>query len=162
LLALVATGTLLNTLMQMNYFTMVAHGWTRPWLVSNLIAVAILLPALALIVPRYGGAGAALVWIVLNLGYIVFLVPLLHRRILRGEMWRWYGRDVALPLLAAVAAVAVAVVLRGQFALSRWQLVPALGLTWGMATLLATLATPLVRNRLRGFAERFLPGVGAP
>ena len=161
LLALVAAGTLLNTLMQMAYFTMVAHGWTRLSLVSNIVAAAILLPALALIVPRYGGAGAALVWIILNLGYIVLQVPLLHRRILRGEMWQWYGRDVALPLLAAVAAVAVAVVLRGQFALSRWQLVPALGLTWGMATLLATLVTPLVRSRLRGFAERFLPGVGA-
>ena len=26
----------------------------------------------------------------------------MHRRLLRKEMWRWYGRDVALPLLAVL------------------------------------------------------------
>lgn len=154
LLALLAVGTMLNGLMQLPYFTMIAHGWTRLSLVSNIVAVAALVPLLLIVVPVYGGRGAAVVWIILNLGYLLVQVPLLHRRILRGEMWRWYGQDVALPLLAAAAAMAVAVVLRGQLTLSRWQLVPVLGLAWGMTALPAALVAPQVRSRLRAFAGR--------
>ena len=148
LLALVAAGTLLNTLMQMAYYTMVAHGWTRLSLVSNIIAAAILLPALALIVPRYGGAGAALVWITLNLGYILFQIPLVHRRILKGEMARWYLADLALPLLCGGAGLAAMLLLRPHLAPSRLERIPLLALAWVMIALPTAFAATDARARL--------------
>ena len=101
LLALLAVGTLLNGMMQLPYFTMIAHGWTRLSLLSNVVAVAVLVPLLLVVVPAYGGRGAALVWIVLNSGYLLVQAPLMHRRILPGELARWYGADLGLPMLAA-------------------------------------------------------------
>jgi O-antigen/teichoic acid export membrane protein len=158
LLALVTAGTLLNTLMQLPYFTMVAHGWTRLSLVSNIVAAMVLLPALLLVVPRYGAPGAALVWIVLNLGYIVFQVPLLHRRILRGEMARWYFADLALPLLCAGAGLGVMLLLRGQLAPTRWQLLPLLALAWAAVALPALLSAGAVRGRLAPLWARLRGG----
>jgi O-antigen/teichoic acid export membrane protein len=156
LLALLAIGTMLSGLMQLPYFTMIAHGWTRLSLVSNMVAVAVMVPLLLIVVPVHGGRGAAMVWIMLNLGYLLVQVPLLHRRILRGEMWRWYGQDVALPLLAAAIVTVIAVALRGQLTLSRWQLLPVLGLAWGMAALAAAMVAPAVRHRLYGLVGRML------
>jgi O-antigen/teichoic acid export membrane protein len=154
LLALLALGTMLNGLMQLPYFTMIAHGWTRLSLVSNVVAVAVLVPLLLLVVPVYGGRGAALVWIALNLGYVLLQAPLLHRRVLRGEMWRWYGHDLVLPMAAAGLAMSLAVVLRGQLTLSRWELVPVLGLAWGVSALPAVLVAGQVRGRVLAILRR--------
>ena len=50
---------------------------------------------------RYGGVGAAIVWVILNSLYILVVLYLMHRRLLQGELWRWCYRDVARPLFAA-------------------------------------------------------------
>jgi O-antigen/teichoic acid export membrane protein len=105
ILSALAFGTLLNCLMYMPYQAQLAHGWTSLTLKINLAAVALLVPALFWVVPHYGALGAAWVWIVLNSGYLLVNVGLMHRRILAQEKWRWYGRDVALPGLAATAAL---------------------------------------------------------
>jgi hypothetical protein len=47
-------------------------------------------PALLLIVPKYGAVGAGMVWIILNLGYFVIQVQVMHTRVLRGETRNWY------------------------------------------------------------------------
>jgi len=50
-------------------------------------------------VQMYQGIGAAWVWIILNFGYFIFEIPIMHRRLLKGEMGKWYSRDVFLPIL---------------------------------------------------------------
>jgi uncharacterized membrane protein YeaQ/YmgE (transglycosylase-associated protein family) len=50
-------------------------------------------------VQTYQGIGAAWAWIILNLAYLIFEVPIMHRRLLKGEMGKWYSRDVFLPIL---------------------------------------------------------------
>lgn len=50
-------------------------------------------------VQMYQGLGAAWVWIILNLGYLIIEVPIMHRRLLKGEMGKWYGRDIILPIV---------------------------------------------------------------
>lgn len=105
ILSALALGTLLNCLMYVPYQLQLAHGWTGLTLKINLAAVALLVPALFWVVPRYGALGAAWVWIVLNAGYLLVNIGLMHRRILAREKWRWYGHDVALPTLAATLAL---------------------------------------------------------
>jgi O-antigen/teichoic acid export membrane protein len=101
LLGFLALGTCFNSLMMIPYQMMLAHGWTSLSVKVNIIAVSVLVPAILWVVPRYGAIGAARLWVALNAGYIMFTIPLMHRKILRGEKWTWYGRDVVVPLAAA-------------------------------------------------------------
>ena len=108
ILAALAIGNFLNGLVYVPYQLQLAHGWTSLTLKINVFAVALLVPMILWIVPRYGALGAAWVWIGLNAGYIVLNVGLMHRRLLAAEKWRWYGRDVLLPSLGAATAMLLA------------------------------------------------------
>lgn len=104
LVRLLSLGTAMNLLASVPYGMQLAHRWTRLGVVANSVAAAVLLPALYFSVRRYGAVGAAAVWVALNAGYILFYVQAMHRRILPGEQWGWYFRDV-LPPVAAVSIV---------------------------------------------------------
>lgn len=108
LLQVLTLGYLLNMLMWMPYLAQLAHGWTSLTIRVNAIALAVIAPALFVIVPRYGALGAAWVWTGLNATYVLVAVQFMYRRILTGERWRWYGRDIFLPIgSAALAALLV-------------------------------------------------------
>jgi O-antigen/teichoic acid export membrane protein len=98
LVSLLATGTALNAFMTLPYALQLAHGWTALSLYKNVVSVAVLVPLLYWLIARYGAVGAALAWIALNAGYLLFEIPLMHRRLLRGSMRRWYVMDVGLPV----------------------------------------------------------------
>ena len=98
LLPWVAIGTLLNTLMTPSYFLQIANGWTSLIVTMNFIALAVILPALVIAVPRYGPIAAAVCLIGINLPYYVIMVPYMHRRLLPDDLWAWCGRDTLLPI----------------------------------------------------------------
>jgi O-antigen/teichoic acid export membrane protein len=104
LVALFAIGTAMHGLMNVPYALQLAAGWTRLALYANLVAIAVLLPALVVLTSRYGAIGAGIVWVALNAGYATIGVAIMHRRLLRGQLARWYGADVGLPLIASLAA----------------------------------------------------------
>jgi O-antigen/teichoic acid export membrane protein len=147
ILSALALGTLLNCLMYVPYQAQVAHGWTSLTLKINLIAVLVLVPALFWVVPRHGALGAAWVWIVLNSGYLVVAIGLMHRRILPAEKWRWYGEDIVVPSVAALAGLLLLLGLAPEEGQRR--------LAWciylGVALLVAFSATAL---SLRSIRER--------
>jgi O-antigen/teichoic acid export membrane protein len=108
LLALLAGGTLLNGLMHMPYMLQLAYGWTGFAVRINVVAVALLVPAIFWAVPHYGAMGAAWAWVLLNAGYVGIGVFFMHRRLLPAEKWRWYRQDVAIPLLLIAVYVLLA------------------------------------------------------
>jgi O-antigen/teichoic acid export membrane protein len=69
----------------------------------NLGAVLAITPVVVALSWLGGGPGAALAWILLNLGILLVGMARMHRRVLPGELSRWY-RDL-LPPMAAVATV---------------------------------------------------------
>jgi len=153
LMAVLVLGSLFNALMWIPYQLQLAHGWTSLTIRVNLVAVCILVPAIVLVVPAYGAIGAAWAWVTLNMGYMIFDISLMHRRLLPSDQWRWYFQDVAAPL-AAAAATAL---------LCRWAMPGTLGKIVEFAVLLTTsicvlgvtaLAAPLVRHQI----IRHLPG----
>ena len=107
LLSLLVLGNLLNGLMWVPYQTQLAFGWTSLAIRINIIAVAIIVPAIIWITPRYGGVGAAWVWVSLNLGYVLIGIHLMHHRLLQSEKLRWYMQDVIAPLGAATFSAAM-------------------------------------------------------
>ena len=103
LVQIIVAGTLCNALMYIPYFMLLAHGNTKFTLIQNIIASVILVPLLFLLIHYYGAVGAAWVWFIVNLGYIIFSIPLLHKLILKGETQKWYIQDTLMPFIIPVA-----------------------------------------------------------
>jgi O-antigen/teichoic acid export membrane protein len=99
LVSILICGTALNGLMYIPYALQLAFGWTKLSVFKNIIAVGLLVPLIIYMTKQYGATGAACIWVILNLGYVFFEIPIMHRRLLRKEKWRWYLQDVCLPLV---------------------------------------------------------------
>jgi O-antigen/teichoic acid export membrane protein len=154
-LALLAVGYGINATMTLAWALQVAYGQTRFGLVQSIVSVLFAVPAIAWAAMRFGAAGAASVWLLLNLGYLAITMPLIHRRILPGELASWYLRDVAPVASASVAAALLAArwlspLPRGAAGLAQLALVSALTLAAG------ALASGFVRSQLRALAPRLV------
>jgi O-antigen/teichoic acid export membrane protein len=143
-------GTALNGIMHLPYALQLSHGWTRLALVQNIVSVAILVPATWWAARHYGAVGAACIWVALNLGYVAVGIPVMHRRLLVGEMKAWYVRDILPPVAASVAVAG----------LGRLLIPFPTGTAAGVATLAAVgactlaaalLAAPIVREQVLDF-----------
>lgn len=102
LLTIVAIGTGLNGLMHLPYYAQLAFGITKIGFWQNVIAIIILIPLMIYGTLHYGAIGGAVAWMILNLGYVVFTIPFMHRLILKGEQGKWYLEDVGLPVLISI------------------------------------------------------------
>ena len=147
--SLLIAGTTINGLASVPGYLQSAAGWPELMVYTNIAAAIVLVPAILVMTPRYGAPGAAFVWLVLNAGYLVFNVPMMHTRLLRGELWRWYRDDLARPVVGALLAVA----------LGRWlmpedasKLVAASWIfgVWALALVASALLAPRIRPALLG------------
>jgi len=96
-------GNFLSGQMNGPYTLSLAYGKTRLFLFSNALLALLLVPAMVLLVPRFGAAGAALSWLSFAAAAFVIVAPLAHRATLPSETWRWPLQDVIIPTLAAFA-----------------------------------------------------------
>jgi O-antigen/teichoic acid export membrane protein len=107
LVSILTLGTGFFTIMILPYTLQIANGWTSLSLYKNIVAVVVLVPLIFFLTKRYGSIGAASAWLMLNLGYILFEIPLLHRKLLKNEKWRWYIYDFIIPLIVSVIFVGI-------------------------------------------------------
>ncbi len=105
ILSVLIIGTALNGMMTLPFALQLAHGWTRLAIGMNIVAIIVLLPALILAVASYGASGAAVIWLLLNVGYIIFGLTLMHRKIFRGELRYWLIFDFGLPFLTSMGVI---------------------------------------------------------
>ena len=151
LLAVMSLGMLLNGLTSIPYLLQLAYGWTSLMIKVNVVAVILLVPAILLFVPIYGAISAAWLYVALNASYVMFIIPIMHRRLLPTDKWRWYRQDVVPPL-----AVATAFTL-----LCRWVMPHNLGKLGEFIALLTTsmcvlIAASTVAPMVRGQIARYL------
>jgi len=105
--ALLASGSLLNALAIAPYALQLAARWTRlnAFLSLGLLAIAV---PLWLWLPGVAGlAGAAAVWVIINLMGFTVHATATFSRLLRTERKRWFWEDVTLPVSATVIAAGV-------------------------------------------------------
>jgi O-antigen/teichoic acid export membrane protein len=107
ILSALVIGTLLNGIMTIPYMLQLAYGWTSFAVKLNIMAVLVLIPAIFIAVPKFGGLGAAWMWLLLNTGYITFGIHFMHRRLLPSEKWRWYINDLLVPTLGAIGVLLI-------------------------------------------------------
>jgi hypothetical protein len=125
-----------------------AHGWTSLSFYKNIIAIIILIPLLFLLIHYLGAVGGATVCVLGNAGYVIFEIPIMHRRILRGDMWHWYIVDNGLPMLCCVI---VGVIIKMYFAhnVTTIMRLTALTIAFGSMLLTCVFALPFSRDYIR-------------
>jgi O-antigen/teichoic acid export membrane protein len=107
ILRLLISGMLLHGLFQIPYLLQIAYGWWRLISNTNLLLLLSIIPLNILMVKSYGGYGAAAIWVLLNVCYMI-TVPIMHRRFLRGQQRRWLFEDICLPLSGVLIVSGVA------------------------------------------------------
>jgi O-antigen/teichoic acid export membrane protein len=153
ILSVLVIGNAANGLLNMPYGLQLAYGWTRLTLISSTISVILLIPLIIFMTSKYGAMGAAVVWLILNIGYALITIPIMHRRLLPGEKWRWYVEDISYPLLAALGIIGVSRwFIQGQ--MSQPVTVVVLLSVYVTALAAAALVSPLVRTQIIGIANR--------
>ena len=116
------------------------------------------MPLLVWLVKLLGAEGAAITWIALNAGYVLIQVPVMHRRLLRSEMWRWYAEDIGLPILVCgLVAALMAWVMPSS---DGWKQIGWLAGAGVILFLAALASAPAPRQWLKGFwYERIVPSM---
>ena len=94
LLPILAVGMALNSATLLTNGLQWAHSWTSLSAIANAAIFLALLVALVFVVPSYGAVGAASAWTLANAIYLVISILVMHRRILVGELRRWFLHDV--------------------------------------------------------------------
>ena len=105
ILSLLIIGTAFNAMMNIPYALQLAHGWTKLSIYSNVIAIIVIIPMLLYMISRYGAIGAAIAWLAVNTGYILFNLPIVHVKLLKGEFIKWLINDFGMPAIVSLGIV---------------------------------------------------------
>lgn len=95
-------GTAFSSIMNLPYTAQIASGWTKLTIVSYAIAVLIIIPAILFFSATYGAVAAAWIWLFVNVGFVVLVVPFMHACILKNEIKNWYLYDLIYPASGAL------------------------------------------------------------
>jgi O-antigen/teichoic acid export membrane protein len=148
LASILSAGTAFNCLVTIPFALQMAHGWTSLAFWTNLVPTFVTIPLLLVLTKRYGGIGAASVWLLINASYLATQVQLMHRRLLKKELLAWYFRDLLLPLASCTSVAIVVSGIRSSYA-SRLQ---SGSFALAAATLLyevALLTNPLMSKQIK-------------
>ncbi len=148
LVSLLVIGNTLHGLMHLPYALQLAHGWTRLSFSTNLFAVLFLAPAIYFATTAWGAVGAASMWIVLNVGYLLIVIQLMHLRLLKHEKWTWYRNDVGklMAITLVVTGIGRLIMRDGLEDILKFVI---LIIVFGTATLSAIIGTASLRNMFK-------------
>jgi O-antigen/teichoic acid export membrane protein len=155
ILSVLMIGSAINALLYLPYTLQLAYGWTKLPLVAGLISISILVPLMFPMTKYFGLVGAASIWAILNLLNMLIAVPVMHRRLLPSEFWR-YLSDIGLPLLSTLATVMIGRLVFAKIE-SRLATLGALSSLWLASLSVAVLAAPHIRDGVRRYFSKLSP-----
>ncbi len=103
-----ALANTLIGLLVLPFMLQFAHGYLRLHVAGNIVLALILMPVLVLASLHYGAEGAGLVFFMANLLFLLFWVPLAHRRLMPRAVWEWPLQDILPIVLASLLVLWVA------------------------------------------------------
>jgi O-antigen/teichoic acid export membrane protein len=159
LLSLVAVGNGLNSLLWLPYSLQLAHGWTKLAFYINLVMIFFLVPLTVFGVYQYGAVGGATAWVILNVSYFFTSIQMMHRRILKGEQWKWYFEDLALPFVVAISVAGIGKILLPVGG-TRFETIITILTISAITFLFTAFSTKATRHYLRNFRSMLLHYAG--
>ncbi len=99
IVSLLAIGTLLNLLATMPGQLQIADGRTKVMVYINAFSILFVLPMNIIFGQLYGGVGVALVWISLNILYLLTGIFLVHPQLLNENKSKWILEDIVKPMI---------------------------------------------------------------
>jgi len=153
ILTVLALGTMCYGFVNLPYQLQLAHGWTGLTVGINMVAVTVIVPLIVWAVPHYGALGAAFGWLLLNLGYVVTIAHLMHRRLLPGDKGKWYRDAIARPVVVGAAVCGGVLFLRPSASSPE-----AAALTLSLAALTVFSSVVAVLPSVRPVVARILAG----
>lgn len=147
LVSLITIGTMLNGLVNIPYSVQLAYGYLKLGLIVNFVSAIVLMPAFYFGVANHGVIAAGWIWLILNLGYVLINVSIMHRKYLRKQAGRWYAQDI-LPVIGGVCVAVIGID----------QLVPSFDSKWFIAIkiVFAGIAGLAVACVLAAYIRRYL------
>lgn len=146
-------GSAINALLHVPYALQLAHGWIRPALTLNAIAICVHLALLFWLIPLQGAMAGAIAWVAVNAIYLTAGMIWTHRKLLPAQLGPWYLRNAILPTLLVTAIV-------GTIRMGANHFVPLtrVGMaTWAAASLAACFVTmPLLLPDIRAASRSWL------
>ncbi len=146
-LALYALGNGVMAVAAFPYYLQYAKGDMRLHLIGNVVFLLLLPPLIIWAASRHGAVGAGYAWLGMNLLALVAWLPLVHRKYQPGLNMKWYGQDIFVILLGALASATV-IHLAWPASGDRWMQLAHV-LATGIAT---TCAGGLSSSMMRGHA----------
>lgn len=146
LVRLFVIGMTLAGLANMTLQIALSYGWFRLTLAFTWTTGLMSMPLYWFASQRWGVIGAGYVYMLQNAAFI-FIVPLLHRRYLRGQAMSWMRHALLLPVLAAAATCGLARIVVPT-PLHPALLLAMLAFTWIAATLAVAMVQPIIRVRI--------------
>lgn len=103
-------GTLIGVLLP-PFMLQFAFGYLRLHVIGNAVLLLTLLPVVAWVAIEHGAVGVGIVLVAWRLLFLLFWVPIVHRRLMPSMVTTWPVRHVARVAAAATAVVALAAAL---------------------------------------------------
>lgn len=101
-----AYGTGINCLMNIPYLLSLSYNWTKIGFYQNIAFLVLMVPLTIFLALHYSGIGGALTWAIINTLYFFITPIIIHKKILKGETWRWYWNDTIKPMLVCISLIA--------------------------------------------------------
>ena len=154
-LCLYAIGNALLVLSGFQYSLQVAKGDLKIHFIGNILFATVFVPLLIFMTKSYGMSGAGYAWVLANALAFVIVVPIVHRRFVKGLHHKW---------MQEIAYIAVPLVL-GIFVFkylmawppSRIETGLRLGVVLTILYLIGSVSSPLVRSRLQKGLKSYFP-----
>jgi O-antigen/teichoic acid export membrane protein len=108
ILATLAVGSAINSIMVPIYSVQLAAGWTQIAIRGNLLLIAVTVPAGILLTRSFGEWGAASTWLAMNALYLVIGCAWTVGKLPKGTITTWLSHDVGKPIMIGLIVVAPA------------------------------------------------------
>jgi O-antigen/teichoic acid export membrane protein len=147
-LTLLAAANLLNALMWLPHSLLLASGITRIALQINIVQTVVYVPALIVLVPRYGIYAPPAIWLFVNLVNFPIFIMLTHRFALHGEAWVWIRDAIIIPGVIATTVIGIGILV-APTEVSWLITLPWLAANCAIAIIAATVGAPKTNGLIR-------------
>lgn len=154
-LSVLMVGSAINALLYLPYTLQLAYGWTKLPLLAGLISISILVPLMFPMTKHFGLVGAASIWAILNVLNLLIAVPIMHRRLLPRETWKYFS-DIGLPMFGTIITVTIGrlVFIKLESPLATLAVLAGL---WLASLAVAVLVAPHIRDGVRRYFTKPSP-----